>query len=109
MLFRDPELISTMLTQPAMREEMLRHPSLIRQMMLNREIRRELLQNEQMMHQMLWSRDINRDINNNSEMLAEIEKNETYRQINQEMQAELLKELLLETTSAKQLQLTPPP
>lgn len=99
-LLRDRSRIHNMLKQRELRQEMLQHPRFMRQMMQIREMRQELLGNEQMMHEMLQSRDIHREINRSREMMEGIEKNETYRQENQDLEADILKELLLEPTAS---------
>jgi len=101
-LLSDREGIHNMLKQPELRQEMLQHPRFLRQMMHIGEMRQELLNNEQMMHEMLRNREIHREVNRNREMMAEIEKNETYRHIHQEQQADILEELLLESTDKKE-------
>ena len=97
-LLRDRALMHNILKQCELRQEILRHPRFVRQMMQIREIRQELLQNETMMLEMLKNRDIHGEINRNREMVEEIEKNETYRQENLEQQADILEELLLDST-----------
>ncbi len=98
LLLRDRARIHNMLKQPELRQEMLLHPRFIRRMMQIGDIRQELLENEQMIHELLRNRVTHREVVRNSEMMEEIEKNEKYRCINQDQEADILEDLLLEPT-----------